>query len=227
VVHRESPVDTVPRGASVNRYSVVTGNCNIGENVLVSQRAFIEEAWLGKGANAQENCYISHSRLEGYNVTAHGATIIYANLGLKVFVGFNSFLQGKADCPLTIGDESIVMPHTIIDLVEPVTVPGNHLVWGHIRTQQDLAENSIRLDKLARITDRVEVGNMRFKGSGEAFVAAFRHRINHILEENGAFYDGEYGRGHAQKGQNIAFNIIQPYPHGPLKGLYPTIDMAP
>jgi len=227
VVHRESPVDTVPRGASVNRYSVVTGNCNIGENVLVSQRAFIEEAWLGKGANAQENCYISHSRLEGYNVTAHGATIIYANLGLKVFVGFNSFLQGKADCPLTIGDESIVMPHTIIDLVEPVTVPGNHLVWGHIRTQQDLAENSIRLDKLARVTDRVEVGNMRFKGSGEAFVAAFRHRINHILEENGAFYDGEYGRGHAQKGQNIAFNIIQPYPHGPLKGLYPTIDMAP
>ncbi|MGB5986654.1 MAG: transferase [Desulfobacterales bacterium] len=227
VVHRESPVDIVPRGASINRYSAITGDCRIGENVLVSQRAFLEDAWLGTGANAQENCYISNSRLEGYNVTAHGATIIYATLGLKVFVGFNSFLQGKADCPLIIGEESIVMPHTIIDLKEPVNIPGNHLIWGHIRNQNDLATNSIRLEQLARVTDRMEVGNMCFRGSGEAFVSSFRHRINGILEENGAFYDGDYGRGHAQKGQNISFNIIQPYPRGPLKGLYPTIDIEP
>jgi hypothetical protein len=49
--------------------------------------------------------------------------------------------------------------------------------------------------------------------------------LNHILEANGAFYDGEKGEGHAQKGQDIVFNIVQPYPDGPLKGLCPTLDI--
>ena len=33
--------------------------------------------------------------VEGNNVTAHGAKIIEADLGKNVFVGFNSFLQGR------------------------------------------------------------------------------------------------------------------------------------
>ncbi|MEE4357178.1 MAG: transferase [Desulfococcaceae bacterium] len=227
VVNLDSPVKEIPRGASINRYSVWKGKNNISENVLVSQRAYLESASLGPGANAQENCYISFSNLAGYNVTAHGATIIYANMGKKCFVGFNSFLQGRPDCQLTTGDECIVMPHTIMDLSEPVNIPGRHLVWGYIRTQADLEENSISLERLSKIKDGIEMGNMRFTGNGEAFVNAFRHRIDHILQANGAFYDGESGRGHAQKGQNISFNIIQPYPRGPLKGLYPTIDIEP
>jgi hypothetical protein len=68
---------------------------------------------------------------------------------------------------------------------------------------------------------------MVFRGSGAAFVKAFRHRIEHILEANGAFCDGDQGLGHAQKGQNISYNIIQPYPEGRLKGLYPTIEIKP
>lgn len=228
VVNLESPIKDIPRGASINRYSVWKGKNHISENVLVSQRAYLESAWLGRGANAQENCYISFSRLEGCNVTAHGATIIYANMGNKVFTGFNSFLQGKADFPLTVGDECIIMPHTIMDLTEAVTVPGRHLVWGYIRTQADLAEHSIPLERLSRIKDGITMGNMRFKGNGESFVNAFRHRIKHILEANGALYDGdESRRGHAQKGQNISFNIIQPYPRGELKGLFPTMDIEP
>jgi hypothetical protein len=68
---------------------------------------------------------------------------------------------------------------------------------------------------------------MRFEGSGSDFVHAFTHRIEHILEANGAYFDGVKNRGHAQKGQNISFNTIQPYPEGVLKGLYPTIDIRP
>ena len=68
---------------------------------------------------------------------------------------------------------------------------------------------------------------MRFEGSGAHFVDAFEHRILHILESNGAFFDNGESHGHAQKGRIIAFNTIQPYPDGPLKGLYPTIDIRP
>ncbi len=58
-------------------------------------------------------------------------------------------------------------------------------------------------------------------------MAAFQHRIDHILEANGAFFDGTRNRGHAQKNQNISFNTIQPYPDGDLQGLYPTIIIQP
>ena len=53
-------------------------------------------------------------------------------------------------------------------------------------------------------------------------------RIHHILEANGAFFDGaEENRGHAQKNQNISFNTIQPYPDEELEGMYPTILIQP
>ncbi len=228
VVHLDSPIPEIPPGASINRYSVWKGNNDIGRNVLVAQRAYLECSHLGDGANAQENCYIGYSHLEGFNVTAHGATIIHANLGKKVFVGFNCFLRGNDDRTITIGEQSIVMPHTIIDLTEPVVVPGNHLIWGYIRNQDDLKENSIPLDKLSRVKGQISIGGMTFNGDGNVLVEAFRHRIDHILEANGAYFDGEEeGKGHAQKGQDISFNIIQPYPRGHLKGLYPSIDIEP
>ena len=68
---------------------------------------------------------------------------------------------------------------------------------------------------------------MQFQGSGAAFVQAFQNRIEHILEANGAFFDGTRNRGHAQKNQDISFNTIQPYSTGVLKGLYPTIEIRP
>lgn len=226
VVHRKAPIP-VPAGATLNRYAVIRGDTTISENVLVAQRAYIENSWLGKGANAQENCYVIHSFLKGYVVMAHGAKIIYTLLDTRVFVGFNSFLRGNLGCPLTIGSGSIIIPHTIIDLEEPLNIPANHLVWGHIRNAKDLENNSISLEKLAGTDGEIQVGDMTFTGSGALFVDAFKSRIEHILSDNGAYFDGRKNRGHAQKGQNISYNIIQPYSVGPFRGLFPTIDIYP
>jgi len=75
---------------------VIEPKTHIGESVLVAQRAFLQNAWMGVGANAQENCCIINSRLEGFNVTAHGAKIIYTDLGQNIFVGFTLFAsQGQ------------------------------------------------------------------------------------------------------------------------------------
>lgn len=233
VVHCEAPV-TVPDNAALNRYAVVKGDTHIGENVLVAQRAYLDNAWMGLGSNAQENSYIINSRLEGFDVTAHGAKIINAHLEKKIFVGFNAFLNGQPDALLTIGEGCIIMPHTIIDLEEPVEIIPDHLVWGYIRNRNDLKDNSLSLQELAQINwhwkrGMQNMGTMCFQGSGQKFVEAFRHRIDHILEANGAYYspDDETTRGHAQKGQNISFNMIQPYLTGENQGLYPTIHIQP
>ena len=217
----------VPENASLDRYAVIKPKTHISENVLVSQRAYLQNAWLGKGANAQENCYIINSRLEGCNVTAHGAKIIEADMGKNIFVGFNSFLRGRARSRLTIGNESIIMPHTIIDTKKRLAIPPGHLVWGLITNPQELETNSMALKDFSKIDDGLLKGNLSFEGNGAAFVSAFRERIHHILEANGAFFDGKKNRGHAQKNQNISFNTIQPYPDGELQGLYPAIVIQP
>lgn len=215
-------------GAAVSPYAVIKGACSVDKNVLVAQRSYLDGAKLGPGSNAQENCYIINSTYEGYDVTAHGGKVIYSNLGKHVFVGFNSFVNGKINAKITIGSNSIVMPHTIIDAEEPLNIPENHVVWGYITKQEDLELQSLSLDNFSAIKGQFQLGNMTFEGLGAKFVDAFRHRINHILEENGAFYDGsEETKGHAQKTQDISFNILQPYPEGELKGLYPELAINP
>jgi carbonic anhydrase/acetyltransferase-like protein (isoleucine patch superfamily) len=226
VVHL-APLPAVPKSASVSRYAVIKPKTRIGENVLVAQRAYVENAILGKGANAQENCFIINSHLEGNDITAHGAKLINTRLAEKVFVGFNSFVHGLPEAPLTVGKGSMLMPHTIIDLKEPVAIPPDHLVWGYVSEAKDLQTNSVSLEALAAATGMTTIGTMEFAGDGSKFVAAFRHRIDHILEANGAYFDGRKNKGHAQKGQNIAFNIIQPYSIGVERGLYPTIHIEP
>ena len=160
-------------------------------------------------------------------MTAHGAKIIEADLGKNIFVGFNSFLRGRPDSRLTLGDESIIMPHTIIDIKKPLTIPPGHLVWGLITNPKELESNSMSLKDFSKINNGLIKGNLSFEGNGAGFVSAFRDRIHHILEANGAFFDGKKNRGHAQKNQNISFNTIQPYPDGKLQGLYPTIVIQP
>lgn len=226
VVNIEHEVD-VPGSASLDRYAVTIPTTRIGENVLVSQRAYLQNSSLGKGANAQENCFIINANLEGNNVTAHGAKIIEADLGTEVFVGFNSFLRGRPDCRLTIGKKCIIMPHTIIDLKEPLKIPEQHLVWGLITCKEDLEAHSMSIDTLSKVEDRVTQGNMFFEGSGAKFVSAFQGRIHHILEANGAFFNGHENQGHAQRNQKISFNTIQPYPKGDMKGLYPNMIIQP
>jgi carbonic anhydrase/acetyltransferase-like protein (isoleucine patch superfamily) len=221
------PSVPVPASASLDRYAVVKPKTRISENVLVAQRAYLQNAWLGRGSNAQENCYIINSRLEGFDVTAHGAKIIEADLGENIFVGFNSFLRGRLKARLSIGKDSIIMPHTIIDIKKPLTIPPGHLVWGLITGPAGLEANSLALEDFSKINGSLVKGNLLFEGSGAGFVAAFRERIHHILEANGAFFNGTENKGHAQKNQNISFNTIQPYPDGELMGLYPTIVIQP
>lgn len=224
-VNRAVPIE-VPTTASLDRFSVVLPQTTIAENVLVAQRSYLENSHLGKGSNAQENCFIINSNLSGYNVTAHGAKLINADLDKKVFVGFNSFLRGQK-CRLKIGRESIVMPHTIIDCVTPLSIPKERLVWGLITSEDDLQKNSISFNNLKKITSGFSRGNLVFEGNGSTFVASFQKRILHILDANGAFYNGKQGKGHAQKNQHISFNIIQPYSEGKKNGLYPTMAIRP
>ncbi len=220
------PVEA-PDSSAVNRYAVFLGKTRIGENVLVSQKAFLENAVMGDGSNAQENTYIIDSVLEGNCITAHGGKIIHANIGRNSFVGFNSFLNGKADARIDIGEGCVVMPHTIIDPQMNIAIPPEHLIWGYIKTREDIEENTISLDDLADVRDSIRVGKMTFSGKGSVFLETFRKRLNQILQLNGAFYkDGEQ-RGHAQDDQDISFNIIQPYPTGEKMGLYPSIRIKP
>jgi carbonic anhydrase/acetyltransferase-like protein (isoleucine patch superfamily) len=226
VVHI-GPSVPVPPSASLDRYAVVKPKTRIGENVLVAQRVYLQNAWLGRGSNAQENCYIVNSRLEGFDVTAHGAKIIEADLGENLFVGFNSFLRGRSKARLTIGADSIIMPHTISDVQKPLNIPPGSLVWGLITGPAGLKTNSMALEDFSRINSGLVRSDLLFEGSGAAFVAAFRDRIHHILEANGAFFNGTANRGHAQKNQNISFNTLQPYPDGESMGLCPTIVIQP
>lgn len=218
-------VDSVPKTASLDRYAVVLPKTTIADNVLISQRAYLQNSSLGKGANAQENCFIINSTLDGCNVTAHGAKIIEAHLEKNVFVGFNSFLHGKSDSKLSIGEGCVVMPHTIIDISEPLQIPANHLIWGLIRNHAELKRNSISLDELRAIKTFFWRDRLHFEGDGELFVKAFKDRIHHILEANGAFFDGTDNTGHAQRNQNLSLNTIQPFQFGEMAGMYPDISI--
>ena len=216
-----------PSTSAVNRYAVVKGKINIGQNVLVAQRAFLDNAVMGDGSNAQENSYIINSILRGSNVTAHGGKIIHADIGFKTFVGFNSFLNGKENSSIKIGEKCIVMPHTIIDSVVPINIPDNHLIWGFIGSQDDVKKNTISIDNFAKNRDTLKIGNMTFTGNGSVFINAFQDRIEHILLANGALFNKDEKRGHAQDDRNISFNIIQPYKTGAFKGLYPSTRIEP
>ncbi len=224
----ESPID-VPKTASLDRYAVVLPKTTIGENVLVAQRAYLENCSMGIGANAQENCFIINSTLQGNDVMAHGAKAIETDLGKSIFVGFNSFLLGKPGCRISVGTGSIVMPHTIIDCEEPLEIPPETLLWGLITNKEELQENSIALEDLRVVHNAIRKGNMHFEGEGASFVEGFKHRINHILESNGAFYHPHNNniKGHAQNNRKLSLNNIQPYLFGDMEGVYPDITIQP
>ncbi|MCP4341557.1 MAG: transferase [Desulfobulbaceae bacterium] len=220
-------IESIPETASLDRYAVVLPNMKIADNVLVSQRAYLENSILGKGSNAQENCFIINSHLEGNNVTAHGAKIIEADLGTNVFVGFNSFLYGKKEARIKIGMDCAVMPHTIIDIDEPLEIPAGHLVWGLIRNKEELITNSMTFEEMASVESSITKGRLHFEGKGALLVKAFTDRIHHILEVNGAFYENGENSGHAQRNQRLSLNTIQPFQFGKMEGMYPSIRILP
>jgi carbonic anhydrase/acetyltransferase-like protein (isoleucine patch superfamily) len=216
-----------PASSAVNRYARVQGKTIIGENVLISQRAFLDNAIMGDGSNAQENSYIINSTLAGLNVTTHGGKLLYTRLGLETYIGFNAFLNGKKDAPIRMGEGCIVMPHTIIDSCVPINIPDEHLVWGFIGSAQDIENHSMPIDDLASVLESITIGKMTFTGMGSVFIDSLQKRIRQVLLANGARFINDENRGHAQDDQNISFNIIQPYTTGPSQGLYPSIRIKP
>ena len=220
-------MDNVPQTSSLDRYAVILPNFKIDENVLISQRAYIENSTLGKGSNAQENCFIINSKLEGYNVSAHGSKIFEADLKSGVFTGFNSFLLGKQKARITVGENSIIMPHTIIDSNEPLHIPADHFVWGLIQSKEELKTNSVSIEEIGAQREGFTKGRMHFEGNGSLLVQAFKDRIHHILEVNGAFFDNGENDGHAQRNQKLSLNTIQPFQFGEVEGMYPTIRILP
>ncbi len=221
-----APVD-IPASSSLNRYAVIRGKVRIGENVLVAQKAFLDNAIMGDGSNAQENSYIVDSNLEGLNITAHGGKIINANIGKQTFVGFNSFLNGKPDAKIEIGARCVVMPHTIIDSDILIKIPDDHLIWGFIGSPKDIKDHTISFDEFIEAEGGLNKGKMTFNGKGTVFINSFRERIYHILLSNGALFENGEKRGHAQDQKNISFNIIRAYSSGERKGLYPYIKIKP
>lgn len=213
----------VPENAFVSRYSVVKGECSIGENCLVAQRAYIENSVLGHGSNAQENSFIVDTNFAGLVIVAHGGKLVHSNIGEKVFIGFNSFLHGNEENKVSVGGGSIIMPHTIIHVSEPIEIPDETIVWGYITKQSDLEKQSMSLTSFSK-GKAFNIGDMSFYGDGAAFVRDFQNRIEHILVENGARYDGNSeSRGHAQKTQYASYNLFQPYLSGEKQGMFPTI----
>ncbi len=213
----------VPESAFLSRYAVVKGDCVLGENSLVAQRAYIENSVLGTGSNAQENSYIVDTRLSDLVVVAHGGKMVHSSIGEKVFIGFNSFLYGTPKTPISVGAGCIVMPHTIIDAAEPLNIPDETIIWGFVRTEKDLETQSMPLKDFAK-EKYLNIENMTFMGDGAAFVRDFQNRIEHILVENGARYNGEQdSRGHAQRTQSVSYNLFQPYLGGEKEGMFPTI----
>jgi hypothetical protein len=81
----------------------------------------------------------------------------------------------------------------------------------------DLETNSISIKELTKINEGFSKVSLFFEDTEARFVTTFRERIHHILEANGAFYNGTKGKGHAQKNQNISFNLIHSYPEGELE----------
>ncbi|NDV24501.1 transferase [Desulfovibrio sp. JC022] len=213
----------VPENAFVSRYAVVKGNCEIGENCLVAQRAYIENSVLGAGSNAQENSFIVDTCFAGLVVVAHGGKLVHSNIGKKVFIGFNSFLHGTEETPVSVGAGSIVMPHTIIHASEPIDIPDETIVWGYVTKQSDLETQSMSLTNFSK-GKAICMDRMSFYGDGAAFIRDFQNRIEHILVENGARFDGNAeSRGHAQRTQYVSYNLFQPYLAGEKQGMFPTI----
>ena len=220
-------LESVPSSSHVSYYSYIHGENTIGENVFVSQNAYLDNAYLGKGANVQENCFIVNSTLKGFNATAHGAKIINAEIGTNCFSGFNSFIRGSEKGKITTGSGCIIMPHTIIDAVEPIEIPDRSIVWGFIEKQADLSETSITVDELRKNGEFGKNRNVEFEGDGYLFSETLENRVKHILESNGAFYDGKKNMGHAQLSRDMAASRLNAYPSGPNKGLFPNILIDP
>jgi hypothetical protein len=131
----------------------------------------------------------------------------------------NSFLNGKSNAEIVIGKGCIIMPHTIIDASEPITIPEGSLVWGFIDSDESIKTQSIQLDELKTITEKFTRGDMTFEGNGNAFVSDLKERINRLNLSK------EMSPEKIYTSEDTSVFIIQPYFTGPKAGIYPSITI--
>ena len=167
-----------PESSAASRYAVIKPDSRLGENVLIAQRAYIDNSVLEWCERTGE---LLHHQLVAAGKQCDGARRQADQRAARgpVFVGFNSFVRGLADAPLAIGQGTIVMPHTIIDLQQPLSIPAEHLVWGHISGPDDLQRNSIPLGALERVS-----GGLTWAGWSSTQrhdLSLIPKRIDHIL----------------------------------------------
>lgn len=213
--------------SAINRFAVIKGKTELGNRVSICQRAFIEHAEIGDDSTAQENSYIINSKLSKFNIIAHGGKVVHSILGMHVFTGMNSFLNGKENAGIVIGEGCIIMPHTIIDPKQPVEIPAGRLIWGFIESQEDVKTHSMSLSELTQCNGvkKISMGNMIFEGQGDAFVGDLKSRIVQALESKQSANGKKATSDRIQDSKNTSIFIIQPYETGPKTGIYPTIKL--
>ena len=106
------------------------------------------------------------------------------------------------------------MPHTIIDIHEPLTIPPAHLVWGLVTGAEDLKTNSIALKELSKVNTTLSKGNMLFEGSGASFVTAFGIGFITSWRKTGPFSTGIPTRGTPSKTRTFPSTPSSPTPRG-------------
>lgn len=152
------------------------------------------------------------------------ARIANVETGRDVTVGLDSLLRGTQDAPVSIGEGCLILPHTIVDSSErgkrKLEIPPGRLVWGHITGAEDLAGNSLPLEAFWGDDLSIELGAMRFQGSGKSFLAEMRG--------DGSSPDrpSPFGSTSCSELSAVSFCVIQPYPEGDLEGFAPTISLS-
>ena len=216
-IHLELPDIHLP-GEFCDRFAVIKKSTRIRENVLVAQRAYIQNSFLGKGANAQENCYIVNSHLDGYDITRHGAKSAKPDWRRK-FLSDLILFEGSTGIPTEYRWRKHCNAAYHYRSGRAAFHSFRSSGLGDISNSIDLKNNSLPLEEFSKIKSGLVMGEMLFEGDGKQFVEGLQDRIEHILEANGAYFNGRHNHGHAQQNNNISFNTIQPYPEGEFEGL--------
>lgn len=209
----------------INRYSLIFGDTEIGEKAYVAHKAILVDARVGDRVMAKENTYTVNSVLSSGCTVSHGSIILNSKIGSETIIGFNVFMNGNPDARIKIGKNCIVLPHTIIDPKESAKsfqIPDNCLVWGKIRSDSDLLNQSIPLNKISDIHDQIYIGEMIFKGDGNAFIKDLKKRFDQSPRTMKPVFSKNLK---SSKDQSAIFCTLQPYSITNRKGLYPSIKI--
>jgi hypothetical protein len=138
------PSVSVPQSASLDRFAVIKPKTHISDNVLVAQRAYPAKRLDGK--RRQRPGKLLHHQLPSGGVQCHRPRCQNhrSRSGTKCLRGIQQLSPRPAGLPADHRKESVIMPHTIIDIKKPLSIPAGTLVWGLIMDETDLETTAFR-----------------------------------------------------------------------------------